>query len=74
MPIPDNAQGGERIRLRADRIPVHIQHFGQEMQIIQVNGILYFNPCSPTDRFFAPYNSIGILELTDKIRGTIIRL
>jgi putative phosphoesterase len=38
------------------------------------DGILFFNPGSPTDRFFAPYNSLGILELRDEIRGQIIRL
>ena len=37
-------------------------------------GILFFNPGSPTDRIFAPYNSLGILELSDKIEAKIIRL
>lgn len=37
-------------------------------------GILYFNPGSPTDKIFAPYNSYGILELDKKITGKIIRL
>lgn len=37
-------------------------------------GILYFNPGSPTDKFFAPYNSYGILEIDKKITGKIIRL
>lgn len=30
------------------------------------NGILFFNPGSPTDKVFAPYNSYGILEIEDK--------
>jgi len=38
------------------------------------NGILYFNPGSPTDKYFAPYNSIGILELSDEIKGRIIKI
>lgn len=38
------------------------------------NGILFFNPGSPTDRVFAPYNSYGLLEVTDKIVGKIIKL
>jgi putative phosphoesterase len=37
-------------------------------------GILLFNPGSPTDRIFAPYNALGILELSDKIEGKIIRV
>lgn len=31
------------------------------------NGILFFNPGSPTDKVFAPYNSYGILEVENKI-------
>lgn len=38
------------------------------------NGILFFNPGSPTDKIFAPYNSYGLLEVTDKIIGKIIKL
>jgi putative phosphoesterase len=37
-------------------------------------GILFFNPGSPTDRIFAPYTSLGILEVSDNIDGKIIRL
>lgn len=38
-------------------------------------GVLYFNPGSPTDKLFSPYNSYGILEITDnKIEGKIIKL
>ncbi|NQS99774.1 MAG: metallophosphoesterase family protein [Candidatus Omnitrophica bacterium] len=36
-------------------------------------GLLFFNPGSPTDRFFAPYNSYGILEIGKKITGKIIK-
>ncbi len=45
------------------------QPFNQEIQ-----GILLFNPGSPTDRVFAPYNSIGILHIEKGIKGEIIRL
>ena len=38
------------------------------------NGILFFNPGSPTDRIFAKYNSCGILTVTDKIEGEIIKI
>lgn len=36
--------------------------------------ILFFNPGSPTDKVFAPYNSFGILEVTQEIKGRIIKL
>jgi len=39
------------------------------------DGILFFNPGSPTDKVFAPYNSYGILEIEDKkITPKIIRI
>ncbi len=38
------------------------------------NGILFFNPGSPTDKIFAPYNSYGMIEINDKIEAKIIEL
>lgn len=39
------------------------------------DGILFFNPGSPTDKVFATVNSYGILEITDKkIEGKIIKI
>ena len=39
------------------------------------DGILFFNPGSPTDNIFATANSYGILEVTDqKIEGKIIAI
>lgn len=37
-------------------------------------NILYFNPGSPTDKIFAPCNSFGIIEITDKIEAKIIKI
>ncbi|MCQ9206614.1 MAG: metallophosphatase family protein [Omnitrophica bacterium] len=41
---------------------------------IRIKNKLFFNPGSPTDKIFAPYNSIGILEVGKEVKGTIIRL
>lgn len=39
------------------------------------DGILFFNPGSPTDKVFAPYNSYGILEINGKeISPRIIKI
>jgi len=38
------------------------------------DGILMFNPGSPTDRRFAPRRSIGVLHLEEKIRGEHIEM
>ncbi|MGB2630557.1 MAG: metallophosphoesterase family protein [Candidatus Omnitrophota bacterium] len=40
-----------------------------------IDGTLYFNPGSSTDRIFSPYRSIGIIEIDgNDIRAEIIRL
>ncbi len=39
-----------------------------------VEGILLFNPGSPTDTIFAPYKSVGILHIEKDIRGEIVRI
>lgn len=36
--------------------------------------ILFFNPGSPTDKIFSPFNSYGIIELNDKIEAKIIEV
>lgn len=37
-------------------------------------GVLFFNPGSPTDKIFAPFNSYGILEINDEIKAQIIKI
>lgn len=37
-------------------------------------GILYFNPGSPTDKVFAVFNSYGIIEINDEIKAKIVRI
>jgi hypothetical protein len=38
------------------------------------DNILYFNPGSPTDKVFSPYNSYGIIEIADNIEARIIKI
>lgn len=38
------------------------------------NGTLFFNPGSATDKRFASRNTVGILEIEERIKGTIIEL
>jgi putative phosphoesterase len=38
------------------------------------DGVLFFNPGSATDRRNMDYHSVGLLEIDDEIRGTIMRL
>ena len=39
-----------------------------------IDNILFFNPGSPTDKIFAPYNSYGIIEINDTIEARIIKI
>lgn len=38
------------------------------------DGILFFNPGSPTDKRFASRRTVGILEISEVIKGEIIEL
>ena len=38
------------------------------------NGILFFNPGSPTDKVFSPFNSYGIIEINDRIDARIVKI
>jgi len=38
------------------------------------NGILFFNPGSAIDKRFTVFNTVGILEIGDRIEGKIIEL
>ncbi|MEA3489314.1 MAG: metallophosphoesterase family protein [Candidatus Omnitrophota bacterium] len=41
----------------------------------KINGTLFFNPGTPTDRVFARYRSFGIIEVDgDDVRGEIIEV
>jgi len=40
----------------------------------RIEGVLYFNPGSATDKIFADYNSYGIIEINGKIEARIIKL
>jgi predicted phosphodiesterase len=39
-----------------------------------VKKVLLFNPGSPTDKIFAPYNSYGVIELKGELTADIIKL
>jgi len=59
---------------KADNVDVIV--FGHSHQPLQKQKgrVLLFNPGSPTDTVFAPYNSCGILEINEKIEARLIKL
>jgi putative phosphoesterase len=63
----------QTVRREFDRIDVLVFGHSHAAMNVKKDGVLYFNPGSPTDRIFASTNSYGILEITDKkIEGTIV--
>ncbi len=66
----------ETVRAEFDKIDALV--FGHSHAAINIrkDGLLYFNPGSPTDKIFASSNSYGILEVTDnkRIEGRIVEL
>ncbi|HOW42719.1 MAG TPA: metallophosphoesterase family protein [Candidatus Omnitrophota bacterium] len=56
--------------------PVDVIIFGHSHQAIQKQKgkVLFFNPGSPTDTVFAPFNSCGILEINETIEARLIKL
>lgn len=40
---------------------------------IKKDGVLYFNPGSPTDQLYSPYNSYGIIEVNDSIVANLVK-
>lgn len=39
-----------------------------------IDNTIYFNPGSPSDRVFSPYNSMGIISIEETIHPEIIRI
>ena len=56
--------------------PVDCMVYGHSHKPANVtkNGILFFNPGSAIDKRFAAHNTVGILEIGEKIKGEIIEI
>jgi putative phosphoesterase len=55
-----------------ERIDALVYGHSHRAQLEHKNGILIFNPGSPTDNRFAQFQSVGILTLEEKITGEIL--
>ena len=63
------------IRREFDKVDAIVFGHSHAPVNMRKDGVLYFNPGSPTDKIFAAKNTYGILEVTDKkIEGEIIEL
>lgn len=63
-----------RLRREFDRVEVVVFGHTHQVHNREEGGVYFFNPGSPTDKMFAPFRSVGILELGEEVRGRIIML
>lgn len=63
-----------RRRFEGEKLDCIIYGHAHKASIEHIGRTIFFNPGSPTDKVMAPYNSYGILEITDKITPKIIKL
>jgi hypothetical protein len=67
---PDGIE--ERLIKEFDAIDVLVYGHTHHASTLIKNGVLFFNPGSATDRRFAPFTSVGILEIEREIKPSII--
>lgn len=63
-----------RVAAEFDSVECVIFGHTHSASVEKINGVLYFNPGTPTDKRFATENTLGILEITDVLKPRIIRL
>jgi len=67
----------ERVRAAFAQDKVNVVIFGHSHQVFNevIDGVLYFNPGSPTDIIRAPFCSYGVLDICgDKVKGTVVKI
>ena len=72
---PDNIINYVQEKFKDEECDCIIYGHSHRPAIDKIGNTVYFNPGSPTEKVFAPYNSFGILEINDKeLKPEIIRL
>jgi len=64
----------ERILAKMGKLDCIVYGHTHKPACHKTDGVLFFNPGSPTDKRFAAHRSIGILEIDKEIAGRIINL
>lgn len=67
----------ERVKAAFGKEKVDVMIFGHSHEVFNqvIDGILYFNPGSPTDVVRAPFRSYGVLEICgERVKGTIVKI
>ena len=64
----------EMIRREFDAVDVIVYGHSHTPFWAKIDGVYFLNPGSPTDRQYAPYNSVALLELGNVPTAEIIRI
>jgi putative phosphoesterase len=63
-----------KVRAMFDDVDCIIFGHTHQPLIKEDNGVLFFNPGSPTDKRFTKVNTFGLLEITDKLSARLVYL
>jgi putative phosphoesterase len=64
----------QMIRKEFDKIDLIVYGHSHTPFWGKVQGVYYLNPGSPTDKRYAPYNSVALLEIGQELKAEIIRI
>jgi putative phosphoesterase len=64
----------EMIRKEFDAIDLIVYGHSHTPFWGKVDGVYYLNPGSPTDKRYAPYNSVALLEIGAELKAEIIKI
>ncbi len=64
----------EMIRKEFDGVDLIVYGHSHTPYWGMVNGVWFLNPGSPTDKRYAPYNSVAVLEVGDELKAEIIKI
>jgi uncharacterized protein len=63
-----------KVRAMFDDVDCIIFGHTHQPLVKEDNGILFFNPGSPTDKRFTKVNTFGLLEITDRLAARLVYL
>jgi putative phosphoesterase len=59
---------------RGKNVQIAVYGHSHQPSRVERNGVIYFNPGSPTDKVYAPYNSYGLIEIRNGVEAKIVRI
>jgi len=64
----------EMVRKEFDKVDLIVYGHSHQPFWGAIEGVYFLNPGSPTDKRYAPFNSVAVLQVGDELRAEIIRI